>query len=270
MNTVNRWLAVLAMAILAMTGLVTAAQANSSFTDGGFTGFTGGSGSCSGGTYTQQVTNSDLPSWTVNSSYTFILNTGNYGSFANVYGNNGCIGLQPTITAPPLGSSFLGIDPAYENNTSGTGWSISQIVTGLLVGNVYNITFNMGAGQQTTFSGATTDTWLVGLSTGTGGCATATVATCAPNTGATTSGNSQTIPLPSGGFSGWAGAEVSLVATAAAEVLWFYATSTQLGNEPPFLTLDGVSMTIPEPPAYGLLMVGMLGLLGARAWRRKI
>jgi hypothetical protein len=259
---------VLAVAALAIAGLATAAQANS-FTDGGFAGFTGGSGTCSGGTYTQQATNSDLPGWSVNSGYTFILNTGNYGSFSNSFGNSNCIGLQPTITAPPIGSVFLSIDPSFENNSGGGGWSIAQIVTGLIPGATYNVTFDMAAAQQSGFSGATTDTWLVGLSTGTGGCPTSTSATCQPNTGTTTSGSSQTIPLPGGGFSGWAAAEVTLVANAAAEVLWFYGESTANSSQPPFLLLDGANLQIPEPPAYGMLMVGLLALMGVRRVLRR-
>ena len=101
--------AALAMAGLAMAGLATGAQANSSFTDGGFTGFTGSTGQCSNnsGTNTQQVTNGDLPSWSVNSSYTFVLNSGNYQNFSNNFGGNSgsCIGLQAPVTSagqPPI------------------------------------------------------------------------------------------------------------------------------------------------------------------------
>jgi hypothetical protein len=257
---------VLALAILAMAGAMagfaTTAQANSSFTDGGFTGFTGSGATCTNNpaTNTQQVTNTDLPSWSVNSNYTFILNTNNYGNFSNTYGgfSNSCIGLQPTITSPPIGSVFLGIDPAFQNNNDGNGWSIAQTVTNLVVGATYAVTFDMGAGQQKNFSGPTTDTWLVGLgnSVGTGN-----------------SGSSQTLSLPSGGFSGWVGAEVDLVASAASEVLWFFAESTSLSTQPPFLLLDGISVsqqtTVPEPSTYGVLLVGLLALLGVRRLYRK-
>src|ERR1700677_1161073 len=120
---------VLAVSALALAGLATGAQANSSFTDGGFASFSGSSGQCSGNssTNTQQVTNSDLPSWSVNSGYTFVLNSGNYQNFSNSFGGNSgsCIGLQapvnsgsihqPSIT-PPLGTNFLAIDPSYQNN----------------------------------------------------------------------------------------------------------------------------------------------------------
>jgi hypothetical protein len=271
MHRVVLALAALALAALAMAGLATAAQANS-FTDGGFASFTGSSATCSGNTATntQEATNSDLPGWSVNAGYAFVLTTNNYQNFSNSYGagSNSCIGLQPTVSAPPVGPNFFAMDPSFLN---GTGWSLAQIVTGLIPGDTYSVTFNMGAGQQAGYSGASTDTWLVGLSSGTGGCATNTSATCRPNTGTTTSGSSQTIDLPGGGFSGWAAAEVSLIASAGAEVLWFFGESTNDGSQPPFLLLDGVSLTqtVPEPPAYGMLLVGVLALLGARRVLRR-
>ena len=271
---------VLALAALAMAGAMAGfapgAQANS-FTDGGFGSFSGSTGACSPTNNTQQVTNSsgDLPDWTVNSNYTFVLNTTNYGNFANVYGNNGCIGLQAPVGSqpgltPPVGPNFLGIDPAYQNNTNNSAnpWSIAQALTGLVVGATYNVTFDMAAGQQKNFVGSTTDTWLVGLGAGTNINSVA---------GTGTPASQGPIALPDlcggsnpcgGGFSGWAAAEVSLVATSVNEVLWFFAESTSNSNQPPFLLLDGVTMTqqttVPEPSTYGVLLVGLLALLGVR------
>lgn len=206
------------------------------------------------------MTSADEPNWTTNSSYTFVLNATNYGSFANAYGGSSCIGLKPTVTASPEGGNFLGIDPSYQNNLNGGGWSIAQALTGLIVGATYNITFNMGAGQQTGFTGPTTDTWLVGLGAGTN------INTVA---GTGNSASSQTIsPGANGSFGGWAAAQVSLIATAANEVLWFFAESTALQAQPPFLLLDGITMsqqtTVPEPSTYGVLLVGLLALLGVR------
>jgi hypothetical protein len=251
----------------AIAGFVTGAQANS-FTDGGFGSFGGSTGTCSGGGITQQVTNAsgDLPGWTVNSDYTFVLNTGNYQSFANVYNNSGCIGLQapkslqPAISPIPVGTNFLAIDPSYEN---GTGWSLAQVITNLIAGATYTISFDMAAGQQTGYHGDTTDTWLVGLgaTAGTGNSASSSPIslpdTCDPNPGNC-----------GGGFSGWVGQTISLVATAMTETLWFFGESTAGQAQPPFLLLDGVSLTtntsVPEPPAIGVLLVGLLGLLGVR------
>jgi hypothetical protein len=116
----------------------------------------------------------------------------------------------------------------------------------------------------------------VGLSTGTAGCTlpgtSASPGTCLPNTGTTTSKTPAALALPTtptnytgtAGFVGWAFEEVSLIATASSEVLWFMASGTPGSTQPPFSLLDGVSMTIPEPPAYAVLMVGLLVLLGTR------
>jgi PEP-CTERM motif len=252
---------VLALATLAMAaGFAGSAQAANSFTDGGFAGFTGSSGLCSSGSSHHQMTSADEGNWTANSDYTFVLNANNYGSFANTYGGNNCIGLKPTVTASPEGGNFLGIDPSFENNNDGHGWSIAQALTGLVVGATYNITFNMGAGQQTGFAGATNDTWLVGLGAGTN------ISTVA---GTGNSASSQTIsPGANGAFGGWVSAQVSLLATSINEVLWFFAESQQLQQQPPFLLLDGITMsqqtTVPEPSTYGVLLVGLLALLGVR------
>ena len=295
MNFVNRWLAVLTLATLAVTGLATAALAGPNLVqNGSFSGLNAGNnnGSSTCGTTTTstvQLTNCDLPGWYWSPSgggsasginpgggnYTFILNPLNYTNISPNPGfssiSNGTIGLKMAIpTAPDGGTNWLGADGSYQTTFTYT------TVTGLIVGSNYNITFFMGAGQQTGFTGATTSTWQVGLSTGTAGCsfagANSSPGTCLPNTGTTTSQTPTALALAStptnytgtAAFSGWVGEEVSLVAAATNEVLWFLAVGTPSSTQPPFALLDGVSMIIPEPPAYGLLMVGMLGLLGAR------
>ncbi len=46
------------------------------------------------------------------------------------------------------------------------------------------------------------------------------------------------------------------------------AVGTPGSGQPPFALLDGVSMTIPEPPAYAVLVVGLLVLLATRRFYR--
>ena len=231
-----------------------------------------------------QLTNCDLPNWywapsgggsasgldPGKNNYTFILNASNYTSFNSISENT--IGLKQAIPTPPDGgTNWLGADGAFR-----TAYTYTT-VTGLIVGAAYNITFYMGAGQQNgNFTGDTTSTWQVGISTGTGGCtlpgASASPGTCLPNTGTTTSQTPTPLFLAStptnytgtGAFTGWVGEEVSLIAAATSEVLWFLAVGTPGSTQPPFSLLDGVSMSIPEPPAYAVLMVGVLVLLGAR------
>jgi hypothetical protein len=110
------------------------------------------------------------------------------------------------------------------------------------------VSFYMAAAQQTGYTGATTDYWTIGLG---------------DTYGDGTSQNSTTIDLASGTFSGWVAQEVTLVADAATEVLWFLASGTPSG-EPPFALLDGVDVTVPEPPAAAMLVFGLLALLGVR------
>jgi hypothetical protein len=253
--------AVVALAALAMAGLATSAQANL-VTNGSFSTFSGSSGTCSSNsaTNTQQVTNSDLSGWSTNSNYTFDLNTGNYGNFSNTFngGSGSCIGLQPTITASPDGGNFIGSDASFLNPGP---FTLATTITGLVTGSTYTVTFSMAAGQQTNFSGPSSDWWTVGLG----------------NTGG--SGTSQVTPnvnLPNGGFSGWVGESMQFIAGAASQVLWFMGGSTAASGQPPFVLLDGVNMSlntqtpVPEPPAYAMLMAGLLALLGVRhMYRRK-
>jgi hypothetical protein len=309
MDTVNRELpvpapatrarkraAMLALAALAMAGLATAAQAGPLVPNGTFSGLNAGnnttnSSPCySNDTTTVQLTNCDLPNWywtpggsgavsgtsPGTSNYTFILNAGNYTSFPSI--TNGTLALKQSIPTPPdNGVNWLGADGAFQTSYTYT------TVTGLVVGGIYTLTFYMGAGQQNgNFTGTTTSTWQAGLSTGTAGCtfpgANSSPGTCLPNTGTTTSKTPTPLTLPStptnysgtAGFVGWASEEVFLVASATTEVLWFLAVGTPGQTQPPFALLDGVSMILPEPPAYGVLLVGLLALMGVRrVWRGK-
>jgi hypothetical protein len=266
--------AILALAALAMAAFGTPARANM-VSNGSFS-FNGSAGTCSGnsGTNTQQVTNSsgDLPGWTTDSSYTYVLDTSNYGNFSNTYNGNGysCIGLQPTVTASPLGGSFLASDPAYLNPGP---YTIATSIGGLITGATYTLTFDMAGGQQTGFTGSTDDWWTVGLTNTAGVGATQTtpevVLTDPENCGSGHSGCGV-------GFSGWVAETMQFVAGAATQALWFMGGSTAASGQPPFVLLDGVNLTmvnnqvpVPEPPAYAMLMAGLLALLGVRHFYRR-
>jgi hypothetical protein len=233
-------LATLTLPALMLIGLATAARGNpvNIVTNGSFEIFTpgGASGSC---TSTQTVTNSDLSGWSTTSGYTFVINAGNYSSFCGV---DGALGLYGPITASPDGGNFLAGDGGYL-----TGYTYQTLV-GLITGNIYTVSFYMAAAQQTGYSGATTDFWTVGLGStyGTG-----------------QSRNTPTINLPSGTFSGWVGQEMSFVASATSEVLWFFAVGSPSG-QPPFALLDGVDVAIAEPSAGAVLIPGVLVFFGLR------
>lgn len=242
----------LALAFATLGGLasVPGAQANL-IANGSFETFSNaGNGTCAS---TPQVVGSNLTGWITASTYTFDLTTTDYGNFTPLKADNGnctALGLQSSITASPDGGSFIAADASYENGSQYT--IATQPITGLMVGMTYNVTFSMGAGQQTGFSGPSADWWVVGLGSTAG-------------TGASQTTNP--ISLPNGGFSGWFGQEMTFLATATSEVLWFFGQSTANSGQPPFVLLDGVSMSLPEPPSSALLMAAVIVLFGVIRWR---
>jgi hypothetical protein len=289
-DTTNRPLLILTraartLAVLVLAGLATAAQAGPNLvTNGTFSGFDPGANTYSNGcgglgstaTTTAQVTNCDLPGWQTsgsapNNNYSFVLSapytqgtnftTTNGGSLA-LWGQGEATGSQ--IPASPAGSNFLAADGAYQN-----AYTYQQVAT--VSGALYTITFWMSAGQQYNYTclaggGTCTDTWQVGLGTTVGTGANVTPTAISMTTGQGWVG---------AGGTNWVEEEVTLMANAVNDLLWFYAVGTPGTAQPPFSLLDGVVMTqntttVPEPPAYGMLMVGLLGLLGARrAWRMR-
>ena len=110
------------------------------------------------------------------------------------------------------------------------------------------LTFYQAADQQAgSTPTATTDYWKVSL-------------------GGSTQ-NSTTINDPNGGFTGWTLQTLTFVADASSDVLKFMAIGTPSGV-PPVALLDGVSLSaVPEPSAWLVLIVGLVGL-GILKYRR--
>lgn len=145
------------------------------------------------------------------------------------------------LTVSPTGGNFIAGDG--DGNFSGP---ISQTVTGLTVGNLYNLSFAWAAAQQSGFSGATTEAWTVTLGS---------------NTVSTTIDNNATH-----GFVPWTQASFLFTATATSELLSFLAAGTPAGT-PPFSLLDGVSLVAaPEPATWSVLLVAIAGLA---VWGRR-
>ncbi|WP_158921485.1 PEP-CTERM sorting domain-containing protein [Acidisphaera sp. S103] len=178
-----------------------------------------------------------------------------YGPFAN----------------PPPGGNFVQADgnPSFES-------TFDQNITGLVPGETYTLSFWQAAGQQQSFSGATTEQWIVSLGTspltvtvkGSGGTGTGTYANTDPNA---TVVASTLMNTPSQGTSPWQLVTLSLTADAATDVLSFLAWgdggSTE--NEPPTVFLAGVnSPALPEPVSLSLFGVGLVGLGGVVRRRR--
>ena len=136
-------------------------------------------------------------------------------------------------------------DPSYS-------FSFSQTISGLTVGQNYDVSFNQAAGQQYgNLVGPTTQQWKVSL-------------------GSSTQFSSLML-TPQGGFSPWEAQTLPFTASSTSEVLSFLAVGTPSGA-PPMVFLDGVDMepSVPEPSA-GLLLVGVGAVIAiGRVARRAI
>ena len=139
----------------------------------------------------------------------------------------------------PTGGNFVALD-----GDASLAGRISQTITGLVSGAKYELSFDWGAGQLQSRTGATTEELSVSL----GGETHSTAI----------------VSNPSQSFTGWAHQVMTFTATGSSEVLSFLSVGTPTGL-PPIATLDGVSLTlVPEPAALGLLGVGLVGLVAVR------
>jgi hypothetical protein len=199
------------------------------------------SGSCS----------SQLTDWTAtcakggcggSSTPSSILFAGTSGSAFN--GNRGLYWTTlagVSIGDVPGGGNELAID-GDPNYTS----ILTQLISGLTIGDTYVLQFYQAAAQQKGQSGATTEQWEVSL-------------------GASPAEFSTLIHDPSQHASPWTEQTMTFVATANSEILKFVALGTP-GGEPPVCLLGDVSMSVPEPSTLGMCAAGLaaLGLMRRR------
>ncbi len=227
-------LGVLAVAILA---IAVPARATTSFANGSFENVGSATASFS-------IDNpTGLPDWTATPSGNKILDCLIFVSDStNLCGTvafGGGMKFWVNPGASPDGGNFVGIDGSSSFSTP-----LDQTVTGLVVGQDYNVTFYQAAAQQYGFTGATTEQWQVSLG------ATSQLSTLMLNA--------------NHGDVGWMPQSMTFTSTATSEVLSFLALGTPSG-EPPFVLLDGVALApVPEPGTYVLMGFGGLGLVIAR------
>jgi hypothetical protein len=210
-------------------------------TDGDFQSFSSGAapdGVCYSGGPANCLA---LTYWTNTDGYSFVSNSGNANLGNGVYGN---IGLW-SVAATPDGGNYLAADGLDIGVPKGP---TSQMLNGLVVGAQYAVSFYQAAGQQSGFSGATTEQWMVSLGSQTL--------------------DSTLMNNPSEGFTNWNYQTLTFTATSTSEALSFLAYGTPDG-QPPFVLLNDVSATelVPEPAATAMLAAGIAGLVLARRRR---
>lgn len=194
------------------------------------------------------------------------------GGYLPTYGN-------PTGTVP---GNYVEADgnPTYESGFNYT-------VTGLTVGQTYTLSFYQGASQQTGFGNGlpTTNQWIVSLGTqGLGVCGNGPddptygpTETYCNGDGTASVAASPLMTVPSGGVVGWDFVSVNLTADNTTDVLSFLAWGDNGStiNLPPIAFLAGVDSPAglgsgtPEPAAWGLMIMGFLGVGGIVRVRRR-
>jgi hypothetical protein len=165
-----------------------------------------------------------------------------YGTQLTLCGSNNTPGAIVLPSSSPDGGNYLALDGAFEVGP------ISQQINGLTIGNSYNLSFYMAAGQQFgalyDAPGGLTEKLEVSLGTQT----------------LTT----PTLSYVNHGFSNWSKIDLTFTATSVNPILSFLSVGTPDG-QPPFALLDSVSLeAVPEPSTC---LIGTM-LFGGLAFRR--
>jgi hypothetical protein len=206
-----------------------------------------------GATSSYEIDSTNLPGWTNGSSNPQLLNCvvistdiGDPCGLAN--GNVGDVfWTNPTVS--PDGGNFIAID-----SDSNFSVALSQTLTGLVVGGIYDISFYQGAAEFKAVSGPTTDFWAVTFG------------------GQTL--DSTTMSDANKGVVPWQAQTLQFTATSTSQLLTFFAVGTPSGG-PPTALLDGVTIStqtiqsIPEPSTWALVSTALVGFVVLRRRHHK-
>jgi hypothetical protein len=168
-------------------------------------------------------------------------------------------GLWPSAEVTPPGN-FVAFDG---DPTPGARQTMSQMISGLTIGETYHLTFDWAATQYQ---------FVNGSAFGCAGCWTgATTNEFQVSLGAETH-DTMLVDVASQGFAGWFTASMDFTATSASEMLVFLSVGGPT-SLPPVALLDNVSLTgvtggAPEPATWAMMGLGFAGL-GVAAYRRR-
>ena len=149
-------------------------------------------------------------------------------------------GVNNGLSDSPSGGNYVTLDGGWEPGF------ISQTISGLTINKQYQLSFQWAGAQMYGYDGDTTDELTVSLGS--------------------QSQVAGVLSIPEHTFSGWMTTTMVFTATANTETLTFANSATTGVGLPPFLLLDGVSLTaVPEPGSPLLLgAAAVFGLLRRR------
>jgi len=204
--------------------------------------------------------NGDLTDWSSVASGTYprvynLLFTGTLAADTSIDADTRYTSAEPqhlnsnVDSLSPDGGAFVGLD-----GDPGFSGPLTQTITGLTVGDTYQLTFYWAGAELSNRTGYQT----IQLTGSFGGDPFATPVFT----------NTNPVGTP-GLFSGWTQETFDFTANATSEVLSFLAVGSPANNLPPFALLDGVSLTsVPEPSTWAMMLAGFGGL-GYAAFRRR-
>ncbi len=243
------------------------ARAGNLITNGDFTSYVIGPGTPGGGP--SQLVNGDgtttvaegytsVTGWTSLAStdgpqynYTFLY-TGPGDTNPSYYPAGGtetyiwgpALGANNGLSMPPGGGNYLAMD-----GTDNVKTPLQQTISGLTVGQTYQLNFEWAAAEFYAYSGNTTEQFQVSF-------------------GSQTQDTIVYQNTPKG-FSGWMTQSMDFTANSATQTLSFLSVGTPDSLPPVGLLADVSMQSVPEPGSLVLIGIGLVGAVGVRRLRKK-